>query len=302
MVLLAYFFGVAIVGALLSPPAYYLVRAIGNAVDSSFLLDLEFRKVANRTFLLCAMAGLCPMVRALGVKGRAEWGFGVPRALGRRALGVGLALGAAMIVPPVAVQILLGVQAWDNPTAAVLAAAVVGGLLSGLVISLIEETFFRGVLYAGFRRDLGTPAAIAATSLLYGLAHFVQGRANVTEVGWSSGFALLGGAFSKLREPASLGALLALLLLGVVLALVRARQGHILHTIGIHSALVAGVRVTRKAFDMQENSPHRWMVSVTYDKVTGYLTCFFLIAFLVTFWMWHTRGKTPPAADSESSP
>jgi len=52
---------------------------------------------------------------------------------------------------------------------------VVALLLGGVVAPTAEELFFRGYLYAGLRHRWGVVAAVAASSVLFSLAHAVPG-------------------------------------------------------------------------------------------------------------------------------
>jgi CAAX protease family protein len=120
---------------------------------------------------------------------------------------------------------------YDNsPPEALLVALVVVPV--GTV--LLEETAFRGVLWAWIRRDHGTAAATAWSSVLFGLWHVLPslglGQANQAVAAMER----RGGA-GRLGPTA--GAVIVTGLSGVLLCELRRRSGSVLAPAGVHWAV-----------------------------------------------------------------
>jgi membrane protease YdiL (CAAX protease family) len=282
-----YFFCVIMLGALLAPPLYWGVMAVTESGFLATFSDTPFRRIANRSFLLLGVAGLPLLVRALSVRDRLGWGYGANRddlvACIARGFGYGL-LTMALLV---ALEYVLGILVWDDRrSAADLALALFTGLGAGLVIGLIEETFFRGILFTAFRRK-SLQMAVFLPAFLYAGCHFISSRGHYEPITWSSGFAVLGGAFWQFGI-ANLGPFLALFAVGIFLALIREHSGHIGWAIGIHGGWVAIIRVGREGTSYNPQSELAWLSS-DYDSITGYLSFVYLLAMILALQLHRKR-------------
>lgn len=264
---LLYLVAVALLGSLLAWPLYLALAAAG-------LPGVGFAAVLHRTLEALAVLGLWPLLRVHGLRGRGAWGYaGPPRAFAVE-LGAGLALGAATLGVLGAALLLLGVRHWSPGavwTPAGFARVLAGGLLSGLAVALVEETWFRGGMLSALRRAAGARPAVAITALLFGAVHFLAPAPPPAQaLHWSSGpAAVLGG----LRELASGGhgdALAALVAAGVLLGVMRLHHGGIARCIGMHAGWVVVIRLLREASDIDPAASWSGLVS-GYDGVIGWL-------------------------------
>ena len=183
-----------LLAAALTYPAWLLVGTV--SVE-------PVHRVMTRLAMLIAVVGLVLLTRRLGLSNRAALGYRLPRAEFLRQLGIGWAAGIGLMLP------LVG-----------------QGLLSGLVVAFIEETFFRGILFTAVARTSSVRAAIVAPSVLYAALHFLGGKLRVPpeEVSWVHGFQVLSRLFERYAQPLTfIDSFLALVALGIVLALVRLR-------------------------------------------------------------------------------
>ncbi|MGW0828374.1 CPBP family intramembrane glutamic endopeptidase [Streptomyces sp. NPDC002845] len=99
---------------------------------------------------------------------------------------------------------------------------------------LLEETAFRGVLWAMIRRRHGTAWATAVSSLLFGLWHVLPSRGinrSNTAVG-----SLFGGGSAGVT-PTVVAAVVAMVAAGVVLCELRRRSGSLLAPAALHWAV-----------------------------------------------------------------
>ena len=146
------------------------------------------------------------------------------------------------------------------------------GLVTGLIVALIEEFFFRGMLFAAVRRESGTASAIILPSLLYAALHFLSGRLRLPadQIEWSSGWAVLERMFIQYAQPLTIAdSFLALFVVGVSLALVRLYTGAIAVCIGLHAAWVCMIFFVQKTTSINPEHPAGWLVG-TYDGVIGW--------------------------------
>ena len=290
-----------LVGALLAYPSYVLLNMITDLPGLETLAGTPFRRVADRAFLLAGLVGLYPLAKSFKLRRRSDWGYACEA--GRtKAVVTGFVAGITLLLLLLTCHCLLRVRVWDSSRNALdLVQALIGGIVSGLAIGFIEETFFRGGLYWIVSKELSPRGAVSVTAGLYALLHFLRtDDAGLDRVSWSSGFAVLGGAFAKLTDPSIVGPFLALLVLGVVLAKLRQATGHIFLNIGVHAGFVAGVRLGHEATDSVQDSPQLWLAQ-GYDGITGFLALFLVLIPVLVHVALRSRGRSsdePGAAAS----
>src|SRR5262245_5327682 len=232
-------FGTLLLAALCAWPAWLLAHALEP--------DWPFHRVVGRFWQLLLLVGLVLACRRLGLTGRADWGYGLPRARFLRQAGAGLAIGIATMLPMTFAMLGLGVlrpSADFSPGALIV--ALTGGLFAGLGVALVEETFFRGAMYGGVAREAGARVAAWSTALLYSAVHFLaRARIPADEVAADSGLRLLAGALAHFADPLPvLDSFVTLLLVGLLLAWVRQRTGSIAAGIGLHMGWVGVIKAT----------------------------------------------------------
>ncbi len=268
--------GSLLLAAALTYPAWLLVATV--SVE-------PVHRVMNRLAMLIALVGLIVLTRRLGLSNRAALGYGLPRAEFLRQLGIGWAAGIGLMLPLVALLLALGVRQIKPGLDGDLPGLIAGGILSGLVVAFIEETFFRGVLFTAVARTSGAVAAITAPSVLYAALHFLGGKLRVPpeQVAWEHGFQVLSRLFERYAQPLALvDSFLALVTLGVLLALVRLRTGAIAACIGLHAAGVCTIFILR---DTTALNDHAKLVDIvgTYDGVIGWGAFAWFVAIVVTY-------------------
>jgi membrane protease YdiL (CAAX protease family) len=260
--------------------------------------EWPFSRIYNRTAMLIAVLLFAVLRRALGWRE-------LPRLFTARASGGPLA------------QILAGLLAALLGTAFAAAAASALGwlapalapfeladgrtfsaLLGGLVVAVIEESFFRGLMLVSLAAAFGTVFAAIASSGAYALAHLLVSDPALGRQGDSlgAGFAYLGQAVARQLEPASLLPLFGLFLCGLVLALAVRRSGALFLAIGLHAGWVLSFQILRHATRPLVEIPgrsylatHHYLVGTTWAWA-GVL----LAGFLVLAWcFWVERRPAP---------
>ena len=277
-----------VLGAALTYPAWQLVG----------LFSVEpVHRVMHRVAMLFALIGLVVLTRRLKLYGRESLGYAIPAAAFARQSLVGWLVGLALMVPLVVALIALDIRV--APTLNGLIVIIASGILSGIVVSLIEETFFRGVLYTAIARTSGVGTAIVVPSLLYAALHFLGGhlRVPLDAVSWHHGFDVLANLFERYQDPLSLvDSFLTLFLVGVLLSLVRLRTGSIAASVGLHAAGVTVIAVLREVTVPNRQGPLGYLVG-SYDGVIGWLALLWFVIIAVAY----TALTREPAGMSQPS-
>jgi membrane protease YdiL (CAAX protease family) len=182
-----------------------------------------------------AAAGLVLLARRAGLGWRE---LGLDRATWRAGLrwaaaGAGMAaVGYAAAITVPALRPAFRDARYDKGAAAALLTAFV---IVPVGTVLFEEVAFRGVLWGLIRRDHGTKAATAVSSVLFGLWHVLSslslGKANEGVA------AVAGGNGTTGRLGPAAGTVLFTGLAGVVLCELRRRSGSLLAPAGVHWAV-----------------------------------------------------------------
>jgi hypothetical protein len=110
---------------------------------------------------------------------------------------------------------------------------------AAIVVSLLEELLFRGALFGLLRQALDWPLALLLSSVIYALAHFLQGADMPGPVTWKSGLELLPLMCRNLTDfHLLIPAFLNLTIVGCALALACQRTGALYCSIGLHAAWI----------------------------------------------------------------
>jgi len=272
---LAAIVGTLLLAALAAWPVYQLAHALQP--------EWQFHKVVGRLWQLLMLAGIAVAVWRLGLRARADWGYGLPRARFLRQAGAGFAFGIATMLPMTLVIVALGIR---NPSpdfdAAMLVSGILAGALTGLIVAFVEETFFRGLMFRAVLRDSGPVIAIWSTAILYAAIHFFA-RVKVphAEVAWDSGIALLGSSLARFADPATIAdSFVTLAMVGLLLGLVRYWTGSIAAGIGLHMGWVCVIKATSAV--TRHDAAARWSFLVSdFDGFTGWMVAGWSCAILL---------------------
>ena len=166
-------------------------------------------------------------------------------------------------------------------------------LLLALIISLIEEPLFRGILLIGLNKKVPVMAAILISSTYYAALHFLSSKTDipVQDLNVFSGFTLLGEAVSNLLNPNILSAFFALLMVGVFLAVLRTQvKASLGLCIGCHTCWVWQIKMSKKLFNTDFSSEYLYLVS-SYDGVIGPLVTGWLMLAIAGYFAYQRFNK-----------
>lgn len=233
--LLAVFAG----GALLAPWLYHGVRALADSVPAlASVARMPFARYVNRALMLAALLGLPFFIRAAGIRGWRD--AGVPAGgLRRRRFGAAFALGFASLAAVCVIALLAGGRELKPRDPGEFAGQFVGAVATALIVGVIEELLFRGAIFGGLRRAMRWPSALALSSAVYAITHFMARPENPAEVDWLSGLRVLPTMLAGMTELRTLiPAFLSLTLAGVILGLAYQWTGDLSASIGIHAGWI----------------------------------------------------------------
>jgi len=277
-ILTIYFLGVVLGAMVLAPPLYWTGQTVGGWFGWRPFVESGFERYFNRAILITAVLGLIPVVRALRVRDRATLGL-VPGLQPGRFFVLGAGLALAMVLVEVALLTALGVVTPGGEVVGFLGRI----LMTALVVSLIEESLFRGVLQTVVQRaGAGRTGALVIVAVLFGLVHYVKppGFAVMDgEVAWWSGFALAPHFFWLFDfAPAQTWAgLLNLTVVGLILGRAVQRTGGLALPVGLHVGWILGLE-SGKRWLQQREALWPW---VSQDLLGGLLP---LLLLLATWW------------------
>jgi membrane protease YdiL (CAAX protease family) len=254
--------------------------------------DAPIHRVMNRLGMLVLAILTIMWLRRRGLANKDTLGYALPRPQFVRQMLIGFAAGVLLMMPLVVALFGLDlrivaprIEGSDAPVLLV-AELVLRGLLTGWAVASVEETFFRGAMFAAIRKESGLLLAIVLPSLLYAALHFLGGELRLPndQITYSSGFTVTANLFERYAAPLEFfDSFMALVALGVLLALIRWRTGVIAGCIGLHAGGVCVILVMRNLSITNPAAPHSWLIG-TYDGVIGWMACLWIALVAVVYW------------------
>lgn len=282
LVFSAVFISAILFGALLAFPVYEIFSSFG---------EVPFRKIVSRTTLLSGL--LFSLLYFAHYNGLSLLRLGIRSHRAHVRLIQGLATGFIIVATIEANLLALGIHDLNTErllSLERLSLLLLGGLLTGLLVGIVEELIFRGALLGGLSRQTNTALALVTVSLVYAAVHYLKFRDLPADaaIHWYTGLTMLPAALFQFADPARYDAMLTLFFLGLLLGLVRLLTGNLILCIGIHAGLVAGEKFVQHTADFMPYSPHAHLVN-RFDPFVGKLASVWLLVFCVSFYFYNRR-------------
>jgi uncharacterized protein len=261
--------------------SYFIVQGIGY--------QFPFRKVISKSTQLFLVLSIFPAMAYLKLN-KEDLGFAA-RPVFLKQLIQGFVLGFITLMPVFIALYALKINVIDEThswTVELLARNMAISLLLALIISLIEEPIFRGILLVGLSKKLPVMAAILISSTYYAALHFLSSKTDipVQDINLFSGFKLLGEAFANFLNPNILSAFLALLMVGIFLGILRTRvKASLGLCIGCHTCWVWQIKMSKNLFNTDYSSEYLYLVS-SYDGVIGPLVTGWLLFAIAGYFVY----------------
>ncbi len=223
-----------------------IVAPIAAVAVATAGFHIPFPRIFDRTVMVTFFAAILLAARRLELRKLLSRGFARPfQELSRSIRGFAVAIAVVAILFVAA--FVLGGRA--PATIGAVLVRVPGYLLSGVVVAIIEEGFFRAFLLGGMEGDFGSRGALLASSAIYAVAHLVRAPARFYVTGFEplAGVHSLSSSTAQLAHPiAILPSLLGLFLLGIVLGAAFIVTGTVYFSAGLHAGLVLGAKLWPK--------------------------------------------------------
>jgi membrane protease YdiL (CAAX protease family) len=249
--LLAYAAATLILAALLAPVLFWTAQWLAGRGVFPVLAEYEFDRVFRRSVLIVALLLFWPLFRWLRIGGWTDLGLAAnPKRL--RDVGAGFLIAA---IPLLALAAGLVVFRIYSLRESILAADLASRALSAVVVPLLEEPLFRGLILGVLLRRSSAMLAIAFTSAVFSILHFLKApEHSAAVVTWFSGFHSIANSFGQFRDPGLvLAGFTALFLLGWILADARIVTRSLWLPIGLHAGWIFASaifgKVARREFD-----------------------------------------------------
>jgi uncharacterized protein len=289
--LIIYILVVFVGGAVVAPWLYWLAQSLAGTFPK--IADSPFHRYVHRSFLVLALAGLWPLLRALGARTAADFGLVKPAGQGKRFWG-GFLLGFISLAIVAGIAVVGGVRAWPETfVAGKVAGKLLGAVATALVVGILEEILFRGGIFGGLRRAIDWRVALVISSSIYALVHFFAPAHHEGAVEWSSGLALLIPMFSGFTNLQQLiPGFFNLALAGALLALAYQRTGNLYFSIGLHAGWIFWLKSYGVLTDSVANPNANFWLFGTRKLIDGWLAGIVLVVTLVVLSRWLARSKT----------
>ena len=286
----------AAISALLS---YIILLVAGDIVS--------MRKIVSKAAQIFLLLSIFPLRHYLKLTW-SDIGF-APKTIFIRQVSRGFLLGLVTLLPVMIVLYSFDISIIDHSrewTTEKVVIRVSLALLLALLISFAEEPIFTGILLAGFRKKMAIGLAVLLSASYYAAFHFVKTKTDIPyeDITIASGFQLMGEAFSNLFNPEITSAFIALLVVGLFLAIIRTQfKTSIGICIGCHAAWVWQIKIGKDFFNTNGNSDYYYLVSNYYDGVVGPLVSVWLSLALIGYFIWkkYSKGKSNRIIITKSS-
>jgi len=256
-----YVFLVLLGGALAAPLAWHLIQIFPPHLLHGHVGQIQgmpFHRYFSRSLQVSALVLLWPLLRSLRIHSLKEFGIlPNPRPFRDAVIGFSAGLLCALLLQPL--LILSGAFALHADWSSLLLPVLPKILFTALLVAVMEEFLFRGVLL-GFFRQVTTPLlAILLSAALFAGVHFLNLSSSGADSGtprWWSGLGMIGSLGHALPSwHLLLWAFATLFAAGVILGWMTVRTGSLWAATGLHGSLILGQQLFNTAAGFQVIPP-----------------------------------------------
>jgi uncharacterized protein len=288
--------------ALVSPWAAAWWDLVSGAQNAAPEQRIPFSRMFNRFFMISGILLFFVCRSLLKIESPAQLGL-LPKTLAARdvvnglvlALGSMLALGWIMSLAEV-YQPFFRLPVGESVEQSVKA------ILAGFTVGVLEEIFFRGIIFRGLLEDWKPLPAFLVANLFYSALHFVKPgeRYFLSGIEPWAGFRHLFSTFAPFFEPAEIApGLIGLCLIGIVLSYAFVRTGTLYLSIGLHAGWVIAIKTVR-VFGDYRGEDLGWLFGASDPKIVSGVVTWAGIILVGVAVHWLTRNRTGLYARSET--
>ncbi|MEI6746965.1 MAG: CPBP family intramembrane glutamic endopeptidase [Methylococcaceae bacterium] len=276
-------------------PMLILLAITSSACVFSYFIALSFndptilRKLMIRLSQILLLLSIFPVSKWLGLN-KEMLGYAPFKAMFKQ-FWRGFGLSLLILLPVFFTLNFLGIHSIDATKVWTLGwMAKKLGIAFGLalLIGIVEESVFRGLLLTSLRKYLSPFLALLISSIYYAGLHFLDSKSPVSEemLSWNGSFQLLGEAYHNVFAMQDWTAFLALCAVGLFLGMLRLRgDTNLALCIGCHTGWVTLIRMSKSTMSVDLTTPYSFLVS-HYDGVIGLLVAGWLLFSLATYWLF----------------
>lgn len=265
-------------------------------------LPFKFERIFRRLVMIFSIAAAFIFVR---IGPETFKGYGLGWKTGSASLLLrGFVLGVCTLALLVSAGIWGGAAVWVPKSfqPGLYAGIFAKALMTGLIVGLIEEFFFRGFVYSWLksRWRWTVVSSMVSTSIFYSLVHFIS-KSNPF-IGpnpvFRDSLTLIGAPFISLLAwheiwPHALG----LFLFGMVLNFLAIRTGSLYPSIGLHAGCVFFLKSDALFVEFSGKYPFVWAGSAMVDGLVSWI--FLLLLFPVSMLLFKEKGQFSSHSDAK---
>ncbi|MDO9212938.1 MAG: CPBP family intramembrane metalloprotease [Methylococcales bacterium] len=267
--------------------AFFIMKGVGDVIP--------FQKMISKSTQLLLILSIFPAMKLLNMD-KEQLGFAA-RPVFFKQLLQGLGLGLLTLLPIFIVLYVLKINVFDATkvwTLGLVLAKLGYTLFLALLISLIEEPLFRGILLTGLSRKIPVALAIVISAIYYAALHFMDNNVVIAaqDVHFFTGFKLLKGAFLNVFNPMMFSSFISLMMVGIFLGIVRTQVKTSLGVcIGCHASWVWQIKMSKSLFDTNIWSDYIYLVG-SYDAIVGPLVTGWLLLEIIRYFVYQRINKS----------
>ncbi len=295
--LAVFFFGSLLFAAAASPLVYWGAAAWAEAFPHPFLrylADHPFPRYFDRLRWLAVLAGLPWLLRACGLRSWRRLGFTGDWKASLRWFAAGAVLAGAAVL---AQALQASPPAREGLGWPLFFSVLPAALLTGLLVALIEETVFRGVVLRLFRAALRPWPAILLSALFFAWVHFKKipwQDSAVVSVG--SGFYAAGATAISPFLAFSACRFINLLLAGAAFNLLFLRSRSLWPCAGLHAGWIFLVKAYGRLADIPSGRTTWWRgTEAVIDGILPAVLFLPFMVFILCFYRNENRAGNSPS-------
>lgn len=267
--------------------AFFIMKGVGDVIP--------FQKMISKSTQLLLILSIFPAMKLLNID-KQQLGFAA-RPVFFKQLLQGLGLGLLTLLPIFIVLWAVKINVFDATkhwTVLMVLGKLGYTLFLALLISLIEEPLFRGILLTGLRKKMPLALAIVVSAVYYSALHFLDNNVAISaqDVHFFTGFKLLKGAFLNVFNPMMFSSFISLMMVGIFLGIVRTQVKTSLGVcIGCHASWVWQIKMSKSLFDTNIWSDYIYLVG-SYDAIVGPLVTGWLLLEIIRYFVYQRINKS----------
>ena len=267
--------------------AFFIMKGVGDVIP--------FQKMISKSTQVLLILSIFPAMKILNID-KHQLGFAA-RPVFFKQLLQGLGLGLLTLLPIFIVLYILKINVFDATkvwTVGSVSAKLGYTLFLALLISLIEEPLFRGILLTGLSKKMPLALAIVVSAVYYSALHFLDNNVAISaqDVHFFTGFKLLKGAFLNVFNPMMFSSFISLMTVGIFLGVVRTQVTASLGVcIGCHASWVWQIKMSKSLFNTNLWSDYIYLVG-SYDAIIGPLVTGWLLLEIIRYFVYQRINES----------